>query len=127
MLLRCGYVHERRAKFGFLQIKRIHHVALSQPVDLIVVRLIFQCLRLLVELLKLANLVQLEEVVVFSLLQVLRVLIRVIARIQTLLLRLELDSVLMVRLLLLLTEEQVHRHLQLVDLINRDLSLRLRL
>ena len=82
-----------------------------------------KCLWFFIEFLELTHLIQLEEVVVFALVEFLRVLVLVVARIQTLLLCLELHSILLVGLLLLLAEKQIHRHLQLIDLINRDFCL----
>ena len=61
-------------------------------------------LRLLVQIEELAHLVELEEVVVLARIQLLRVLVVFVARIETLLLRFELDAIVRVGLLLLFTE-----------------------
>ena len=53
-----------------------------------------------------------------------RVLVLIEARVQTLLLRLKLHSILLVRLLNLLIEEEIHRFLQLSDLIDDLLCFR---
>ena len=75
-------------------------------------------------LLEFAHFIQLEEVVVLSGLEIVRVLIVVVAGVQALLLRLELYSILLISLLLLLAKEQVHGDLQLIDFIDCNFCLR---
>jgi len=75
---------------------------------------------LLIEVQKLAHLVQLEEIVVLAGFQAIRILVVLVAGVQTLLLRFELDAIVRICLLLLLTKEQVHRLLQLLDLVYGD-------
>mgnify|MGYP007058520547 CR=1 FL=1 len=109
-----------------MHVKGVHHVALPHAVQIWLLSgggLLQESLRLFVELLELAYLIKLEVVVVLTLLKVLRVLVGVVARVQTLLLRLELDTILLVCLLLLLAKQQVHGHFQLINLIDRDLGL----
>ena len=59
-------------------------------------------------LLEFAHFVELEEVVVLAGLEILRILVVVVAGVQTLLPSLELDAILLVGLLLLLAKQQVH-------------------
>ena len=59
-------------------------------------------------LLEFAHFVELEEVVVLTGLEILRILVVVVAGVQTLLPSLELDAILLVGLLLLLAKQQVH-------------------
>ena len=56
-------------------------------------------------LLEFAHFVELEEVVVLTGLEILRILVVVVAGVQTLLLSLELDAILLVGLLLLLAKQ----------------------
>lgn len=56
-------------------------------------------------LLEFAHFVELEEVVVLTGLEILRILVVVVAGVETLLLRLELDAILLVGLLLLLAKQ----------------------
>ena len=76
-----------------------------------------QGLWLVVCFLELAHLVELEVVIIFRGLQRLRVLVLIVAWVQTLLLRHELHLFLGVCLLLLLAKEDLHSFLQLVDLV----------
>ena len=117
---------ERGSKFRLLQVEWIHHLALPEATQAVIFipHVIIECLGLFVVLLELAHLVELKEVVVFTGLEKLRILVVVVARVQTLFLRLELDPVLLVGLLLLLAKQQVHGHLQLVDFVDRNFCFR---
>ena len=120
----CG-TGERGTKFGLLKVKWIHHFTLPQATQAIIfIHVIIQCLGLLVMLLEFAHFVELEEVVVLTGLEILRILVVVVAGVQTLLLSLELDAILLVGLLLLLAKQQVHGDLQLVNFVYRDFCFR---
>ena len=81
------------------------------------------CRWFLIEFLELTHLIQLEVVVVFSLLQIGRVLVLGVTGVQTLLLSLKLDSIMLIGLLLLLSKQQIHGQFQLVNLIDRHFGL----
>ena len=108
-----------------MKVKWIHHFTLPQATQAIIfIHVIIQCLGLLVMLLEFAHFVELEEVVVLTGLEILRILVVVVAGVQTLLLSLELDAILLVGLLLLLAKQQVHGDLQLVNFVYRDFCFR---
>ena len=72
----------------------------------------------LVKFLELAHFVQFEVIVILPWLRCLTVSVLGMARVQTLLLGLELDSVVLVCLLLLFTEEQIHGDFKLIDFVD---------
>ena len=80
-------------------------------------------IRFLIEVEELAHLVQLEEVVVIALFEQRRVQIPLVARIETLLLSFEFDTIMRVSLFLLLAEQEVHGEFELSDFVDRHARL----